>query len=62
MYRKLFATSMLMFSFIIIMKGYCFTCIIHDYEFSLTLAKIRLELSPLVEFTTKYIHFISLFH
>ena len=40
------------------MKEYFFyTSIIHYYQFSISLAKRRLELSPLVEFTTttKYI-------
>ena len=55
MYRKLLATMILIFSFIIIMKRYFYSSIIHDYQFSISLAKRRLELSPLVEFSTKYI-------
>ena len=37
------------------MKGDFYTSIIHGYQFSISLAKRRLELSPLVEFSTKYI-------
>lgn len=37
------------------MKGDFYTSIIHGYQFSISFAKRRLELSPLVEFTTKYI-------